>query len=114
MADFVQVDRDPWVILQGTTSTVGWAVEVDGAPIASPWQARGQIRASVESATALETFTPVISDGVVSYTFDAASTAGMAWRAGVMGVEVYDDTVSPERAYWVAKAPITVEPEVVR
>ena len=113
MTDYVEVDTEPWVIQQGSTCTVGWMVEVDNAPIASPWQARGQIRATVDASATLETFTPAIADGVVSFTFDSAATAAMVWRSGVMGVEVFD-TSTPPRVYRVAQAPISVDPEVVR
>lgn len=113
MADYVQVDTDPWVIQQGATVTVGWMVDVDGVPIDAPWLARGQIRATVDAPTVLETFTPTISGGVVSFTFDSVSTAAMTWTTGVIGVEVYD-TSTPPRVYRVAQAPISVSPELVR
>lgn len=111
--DTSSYDTDPWVINAGETSTVAWMVDVDDAPIDTPWQARGQVRATVGSGTALETFVPTISDGVVSYTFTAAATTAMTWASGILGVEVYDDS-SPERVFRVVQAPITVSPEVVR
>ena len=112
--DPVEVDTTPWVIRAGETTTLAWQVWINAAPIAAPWQARCQVRASVTDTTILETWTPVISPGgIVNIPLTAAQTTALVWSTAWIGVEVYNP-LTTEVAYRIVQAPITVDPELVR
>ena len=107
-------DTDPVTIRAGETTVVARQVQWADPELASrTWKARCQVR-TAPGGTLLESPAATIADGVVQVAWSAADTAAFTWSSGVIGIEVYDDSVAPEIAYRLVQAPITVTPEVVQ
>lgn len=106
-------DTQPITIKAGETTVIARQLQwADPALAGRTWKARCQVRTGI-GGTVLETPTPTVTDGVVQVAWSAAETTAFTWASGVIGIEVYDDSVSPELSYRLVQAPITVTPEVV-
>lgn len=109
----MQVDTEPIVIRAGETVTLAWQVWIGADPIAAPWLARCQVRASVTDTTILATWTATVANGLINIPLTAAQTTALTWSTAWIGVEAYNP-LATEVVYRVAQAPISVDPELVR
>lgn len=99
-------------IEQGTTWSHGWAVTYNGDPIDDTWDARSQIRKTIETVSTLHEFAASVNpDGSVVIAVDPDDSSDWTWRGGVYDVEVE----SPDGVVLrVAQGKIKVIPEVTR